>query len=403
MQVEFLSGSEHVISTIVGLIKRCESMSWAVAWATENPIASHAHAHREKFKHLVIGTHSFVTDPKVLGLFQNESFFRVRLPTGPLFHPKTYVFQMDDQLVAVVGSHNLTGRAFGTNIEASMLLRGSCSDPALKELERFVASEWRAGTEIDDEWLYSYKANHRRAARAHRDLEAWVPIRQSKSADSVPGPQDLDWKQYVALLKEDNTHGLEGRLQMLEEVAKLFRKESTFAELDESDRKRIAGTTGRKMVEMDGIDWAWFGAMSASPSFATTVISRPEGLSEALDCIPSVGPVEREDYENFLLCFAGAFHGTRAGGGIATGTRLLAMKRPDQFVCVDGPNKKGIGEHFGRTGHAIALGTYWDIIIEPMRQTAWWLAKRPKDPIESRVWDCRAAMLDAIYYDPDRR
>ncbi len=403
MQVEFLEKGGKAVSTILDLIDRCDSMSWAVAWATDNPIANAASEYRHKFKHLVIGTHGFVTDPDVIGSFQGEQFFKIKLPTGPLFHPKTYLFEMGDRLVAVVGSHNLTRRAFSENIEASMMLTGALTEPALMDLAGFIRKEWHAGIQIDDSWLYSYRANHRRASGAHRELEKWVPILPPTSDDEIPGPQDLTWKQYVALVKQDETHGLAGRLRVLEEVAKLFRKASSFAELDVQDRKRIAGTAGYKLGLQDGIDWAWFGAMSASPSFATTVISNPDGFSEALEFIPLAGPVERDDYERYVERFMSGFQNTRAGGGIATGTRLLAMKRPDQFVCVDGPNKRGICKHFGYAVNTTSLDNYWDRVIEPMRQTAWWLAPRPTNPLERRIWESRAAMLDAIYYDPDQR
>ncbi|EQD41577.1 hypothetical protein B1B_14477 [mine drainage metagenome] len=49
---------------------------------------------------------------------------------------------------------------------------------------------------------------------------------------------------------------------------------------------------------------------------------------------------------------------------------------------------------------------YWDEIIERIRDTPWWASEQPKNAKEAAVWDGRAAMLDAIFYEvtsPTRR
>jgi hypothetical protein len=378
-------------------------MAWTVAWATENELIDTALQFQEKFSHLVVGTHGYVTSPSVLERFLGLPGFRVSPPSGALFHPKVYAFDFGNETAVVIGSHNLTAAAFSSNIEASILLTGASSEKMFVDLCGSVVTRWRKACVIDDDWLYAYKANYRRTFSSRRELEQWVPIRRPNSLRGETSIQDLDWNAYVALVKQDSTHGLERRLRVLEEISKVFRRADTFESLDTEDRKRIAGTAGKRLAERDGIDWAWFGAMNASPSFSTLVINRPAGFSEALDCIPFSGPVVLADYERYIEKFMAAFIGTPKLGGIANGTRLLAMKRPDQFVCVDGPNKKGICAHFGQSPTTLSLANYWQRIIEPMRQTNWWLEPRPLRSIERRIWDCRAAMLDAIHYDPNER
>lgn len=407
MQVELLTDSKHATKTLVDLTANCELAAWAVAWATDNEVLEAAYTHRAKFRHLVIGTHGYVTSPSVIERFQAEPKFKVMLPDGPLFHPKVYLFRKGDEWTAVVGSHNLTGRAFTRNIEASTVIRGKATDPGLQKLFAFVAQSWGDGVDVDPDWLYSYKANHLRAKAAHRELDRWVPVQKSKAGDGIPGPQDLTWEEFVALVKVENAnsdHTLLGRLRVLEQLGAVFRSKPTYAELEVDDRKRIAGTMGASQAKTkDGLDWAWFGAMGASGSFSTTVINNPDGLSRALDFIPLTGPVDVEHYELFREEFMGALSADlRASGGIATGTRLLAMKRPDQFVCISKPNKKGIAEHFAVANNT-SLENYWERIILRVRSTPWWLAPEPKDPLEKRVWAGRAALLDAIYYDPSTR
>lgn len=130
-------------------------------------------------------------------------------------------------------------------------------------------------------------------------------------------------------------------------------------------------------------------------------MNNAKALASAMAAIPAEGGVGYEDYERFVKRFMAAFDKKlRAGGGIGTGTRLLAMKRPDQFVGLNDANKKGVCAHFGQAVNTTTLDNYWERIIEPMRLSAWWQAKEPSSKQEQRIWRCRAAMLDAIHYVP---
>lgn len=75
------------------------------------------------------------------------------------------------------------------------------------------------------------------------------------------------------------------------------------------------------------------------------------------------------------------------------------MKRPDQFVCVDERNIRLMSEDLGFAPTTLNFEKYWAEIIEPIMQARWWLVRRPPGT-EGRIWDARAAMLDAIYYEP---
>ena len=91
-----------------------------------------------------------------------------------------------------------------------------------------------------------------------------------------------------------------------------------------------------------------------------------------------------------------------ATGGIGNGTRLLAMKGPDQFVCLCSPNRQGIAKHFNVPLNT-TLDTNWKCIVQRIRGTHWWNAPQPSDALERRIWAERATLLDAIYYDPTHR
>ena len=87
-------------------------------------------------------------------------------------------------------------------------------------------------------------------------------------------------------------------------------------------------------------------------------------------------------------------------GGLPPATRLLALKRPDAFVCIDSANRKDMCENFGVSPTTTNLENYWQRIIEPMHGDAWWRHPQPTKAADAEIWLGRAAMLDAIYYTP---
>jgi hypothetical protein len=131
--------------------------------------------------------------------------------------------------------------------------------------------------------------------------------------------------------------------------------------------------------------------------FESAIKNNDENLSLALDLIPPVGDISREMYLDYIEQYKEAF--PKGRHGIATATRLLAMKRPDIFLCFDQLNKKGLCTAFGISRN-VGYEKYWDSIIDRIRKEArWWNAPAPPPGVERDVWEARAAFLDSIYYD----
>jgi len=122
-------------------------------------------------------------------------------------------------------------------------------------------------------------------------------------------------------------------------------------------------------------------------------------ISSALEHIPPLGEVTREQFHSYRMEFLRAFVGADRQPDMAIGTRLLAIKRPDYFVCIDSENRKDLGRDIGFAYSTLELEQYWDEVVEPITQTSWWRSDRPQGQ-SGQLWDGRIAMLDVIYYEP---
>lgn len=140
--------------------------------------------------------------------------------------------------------------------------------------------------------------------------------------------------------------------------------------------------------------------MGANDIFANLVIDEPQGLSDALDCIPLIGVVTQDDHDRYCQAFVKAFAHAQKVGGLPPATRLLAMKRPDTFVCIDSANRKDLCENFCVSPSTTNLENCWQRIIEPMHGDVWLRHPQPTKAVDAEIWLGRAALLDAIYYTP---
>jgi hypothetical protein len=122
-------------------------------------------------------------------------------------------------------------------------------------------------------------------------------------------------------------------------------------------------------------------------------------ISNALDCIPLNGEVSYQNYKDYIDNFRKAFDGD-CEKCIGTATRLLAMKRPDVFICLDSKNQKDLCEDFG-INKLKSYEEYWNEIIVRIQYSDWWKSEKPKNKTGLKAWNGRVAMLDVICYEPD--
>jgi hypothetical protein len=212
---------------------------------------------------------------------------------------------------------------------------------------------------------------------------------------------------------------------LVKEVKKLFLSKPRFSDMTSDARKFIAGIHNKheipkmremlanagKTVEPSGkvryvtpksnslvpagtFIGTCFGNMRGNGVFQQKINN--ENISLALDQIPLSGDVTKQHYLNFWEYYASEFGTTYIG----TATRLLCMKRPDFFICVNSANKKNLCDAFGLSVSKFNKDIYWETILSQIFESDWYRNSKidTENAEEKLVYGARVAFLDAVYY-----
>jgi HKD family nuclease len=399
MKVELLD-AKQVGEKLNELIEVAEEFYCAVAWATEVAFAKKLVKHSDKIWQMIIGTDFAQTSPEVLTLLQNVDGVRI-MPDNKIsgtFHPKIYCFIKGKKCHVIIGSSNLTKGGICNNQEASILIEGNAEDEVIQESLEIIDYWWNEGNEIDDNFLKYYQAAHEIRKQHKKAIEK--PLTIYTSAIDAPH-RDLmfkTWNEYVKSLKNSEwSKEITGRLDTLKYAHKLFSK-NNFNDLTEIQRKAISGIIGdneAKGEDVEKFGWLAFGSMTGAGLFKEQIIKNNPHISRALDFIPFSGLIEKQHYDSYKKELLLAFD--RGGINVATATRLLAMKRPDYFLCINDKNERGLAKDLGFAYSTLSLDNYWERVIEPIIQSLWWNEEHPSAN-EKMIWNTRTAMLDIIYF-----
>ncbi len=397
---EIISNTGLLDVLFQGLLEECEHFSFAVAWATCGFHACKSLLNpTTKIRHAVVGTHFFQTDANFIRAFIGSDRTKFVFNTICVFRPKVYVFEHEGgEWDCLVGSANFTGGGFGKNAEVMIHFNEQDDKRAnlLKALKSQILDSWKNGRVADDididHYQYLQALFKRTSDRAHSFLGGQ---QSSKNVDKIE-LLFLDWGEFrnrVARLEEEP---LQNRLNVLDAARCLFSRDRSLSRMASVDCKGIGG-----YAETDEIHWKCFGSMAGAGIFMKMMNTKVNEMSAALDHVPANGPVSKEHYEEYITNFVAAFpfkKERRVGHGLATATRLLCMKRPDHFVCLDDANRNGLCNEFGITLRTKDYEGYWNSIIEPIRDSKWWNSRRPDQKEKARFWDSRVALLDNIFY-----
>ena len=387
------------------LLSTYKNYYWATAWAGigsrsfENLVEN-----EKKINQIIVGIHFYQTHPDFIEMFISNKKVRYILQPQGTFHPKIYLFTNNsDNWELLVGSGNFTKGAFNVNKEATILISQNDTDSndIYKNAIEFINQLWGDGKTFTGPDLYRYRItwkNHR------PKIKSLSGIYGSLNKKSIPIHEvaiiSKDWKEFISQVKNEKAHGVSRRLRVLEIANKFFTRVHHFNELLDEERKFIAGMPNKLSIN-GAEDWGYFGSMKGAGIYKGKIKANDNNISKALDQIPISGQITRKHYDSFIKYFQQAFLGTQweNANNLATATRLLAMKRPDVFVCYDKQNRQKLSKDFGIIQSGMNYDRYWNDIIERIYDSEWWLNPAPIDDIEVKVSNARAAFLDSLYYE----
>ncbi|MBZ9998534.1 MULTISPECIES: phospholipase D family protein [unclassified Mesorhizobium] len=403
MKVEFLTG--NAIERAIGrLITEHNEFHWAIAWGTSTSLTKKLLSHSSKISAVTFGLAFAQTDPDLVdSLVGLDGCYVVTEFPGGTYHPKVYGFRSRRQAAAIVGSANFTRGGLGQNHEASVLITGSVDDKVLADVFSFTERSAKLGKSVTRELALRYRAGWKLTARKPRLPRNPINEVSLPNLKGLTSPLvELDWAGYVSAVRRSSYHDMDGSLELLRIAQTWLSAARSFHELSLLKRKALGGVIGQWEKAGDSElnrDWGWFGSMSGAGDFKNRLSENDRSLARAIDSIPQKGDVTKEQFKRFVRLFIKAFANSHRVGGVSTATRLLAMKRPDVFLCISNPNIDAAATEMGFAKSTLTLDNYWDRVVEVIRASDWYNTDKPETD-EGQLWECRAAMLDAIFYRP---
>ena len=252
---------------------------------------------------------------------------------------------------------------------------------------------WQEGETVTAESAENYRSLWKAQQAALKRISGTYSGRNNGKAPVHTEIMSMPWAAFYKAVKADPHHGFDECCNLLSLIREAFERHTSYSEMGVGLRKTIAGLPNNFNEH-----WGWFGSMKGAGYFHQAVNQNNRYLSIALDMIPLDGAIDWSHYQSYVTEFVKAFPNGRHGVGIAS--RLLALKRPDYFVCLDAKNKVQLCKDFGIKQSDMTYDRYWEDVISRIMDSVWWNEPKPNDDKAYIVWKDRAAMLDAIFYRP---
>lgn len=224
-------------------------------------------------------------------------------------------------------------------------------------------------------------------------LESGVSITQVKMLRIAP------WPIFNTFIRENaERQALEERLALLDYIQTI--QGQPLAEMIEEDRLTFAGKhTNQHDIAVYKFDVEWFASTKGAKVFHQLLKSAPQDFDHALSFIPTTGEVSFENYQSFVNAYQNIFKQQDAKAPLMAATRLLAMRRPDQFIALTNAKVDAICQGFDIVKlKTSGFDSYWHDLIGTMRTMPWWHQAEPEREDELRLWQYRAVLVDLYLF-----
>jgi hypothetical protein len=217
------------------------------------------------------------------------------------------------------------------------------------------------------------------------------------------------WPIFIGFIdQQKELHAVDERLRLLDYIDEIRAK--PLADLIEEDRFAFAGKHSNKHdISVYNFDVEWFASTKGAKIFHRLLAEKPQAFDHALSFIPLEGDIEFSQYKQFTAAYQAIFSsytkekskGEKAP--LAPATRLLAMRRPDQFIALTNSKIDVLCQGLSIAKfNAFDFGGYWHDMIGTIRTFAWWHQAKPIDEQELKLWRVRAILIDVfLFASPD--
>lgn len=251
--------------------------------------------------------------------------------------------------------------------------------------------------------------------RINRDLleeEQFKPLQKliatlelGASASQLKMARIAPWPIFVGFIEQQaKLHALDERLALLEYVRAL--EQTSLAEMTELDVLAVAGKHSNQHCHtIYDFDIEWFASTKGSKLFHTLLAEQADAFDHALSFIPLTGDVTPAQYRQFVNAYKAIFSGytkEKPNGEkapLSPASRLLAMRRPDQFIAITSTKIDALCQGLGIVKfNNYDFDSYWQELIGTMRTFAWWHQGEPDEPRERQLWLARAVLVDLFLF-----
>lgn len=383
------------------LFSKHEKIYVASAWGTNGTLADKLFQEHNKFESVTFGVSFCQTDPDLIDrMIGKKNTFIAESKSGT-FHPKAYYFRSGDKAEAIIGSSNFTMGGLQSNLETNIHIKGRDKDNVFQDIRSTIENYNINRKPITKVIAKDYRIQHEAMKKLKKPTNPILSNNEPNYRHISSKLAHMEWEEYVSAVKSEKLEIHKKRLALIRKCQEMFASVSSLDNLNSKEWKAIAGLIGEKQKINSNLsqhDWGWFGSMKGMGDFANRISEKDKYISKALDSIPRHGDITKEQYDEFCKNFLSSFKNSVRTGSYPTATRLLAMKRPDFFVCINKPNLYGLSQALNFPKTTLKLNNYWEKVIEPIQLSPWFNSKRPNNEL-SELWDSRVAMLDAIYYN----
>jgi HKD family nuclease len=390
-------------------VEQAKSVDLAIAWVTNSSaldlLRQQASQRSLKIRALV-GIDTNFTHPVALQTLASFADVRVVKSTQGIFHPKMYLFHLQDDIVVWVGSANFSNSGLNSNEE----LVSECIS-SNEDAKKWFESRWQSISSAESgQLMVQYEKNWKPVHT--ENLLAPSKVKTSTSLTQSKVNLDCDWESYLEQLHRRDRYWM-NRTQVLKHPFSVLGDSSSYLEtiadghsitlyaswneLSYREAAMLLGLCDEYGVH--GLLGSMRGAGRVRQVFTKSNDKNLKIRQSILQAVQTTTHVT--DPKKYLPLAEVALEKITQydNFGMGVATRLLTLARPDMAISLNKASQSGLAKFSGMAPTTLHNIPKYLSLLQWMYEQDWYKAPSPTDPWEKSIWEKRAALLDAFVYD----